>query len=271
MKKKQSSKFWSNEKLYDFYKNVSHSSIKYAMLQDPEMSNYLYALCFWYRGINSKKVYFEDFDKDYVDSVIRSQYLGFMKNCEQAIEVGDVKIFNFIFKDSDYYKLGGVSNVEEALYAMRDEILGALIFQNLKNVKDKTIIFNNFENTLEELFLFNPEKHTGKKSTCYRNNFMFNRLGHTMVGTSMLFQNELNVHESRSVNDLIDFDVFCDKFNFFMENIMGELEIDLNSEVTKESFQDDNLVIFKRIIESNYRFYNFNYELVDDEIVNQDK
>lgn len=262
MKKNKSVK-WTDEKLFEFYKNFTIESFYHATLNDPEMSKYLYALCFYYRGRMTREVSFKGFDEKFVKDVVKCQLRGFMNNCEKSIRTKEVKMFNMIFKDSDLYRSGGIFNAEEAIYAMRDEIMGAMIFQVLEILKNPEQMWDEFQGQILNLFTYDPEKHNGKKLDCYKRNFFFNYFGQMIIGTSMFFQHELNISKNDQIDDICEFDNFYDKFDNYFKGVIEDLGIDVNGEVKSGEFEIDNALILKKIMEKNINFYHENYELVN--------
>ena len=262
MKKTESVK-WTDEKLFEFYKNFTIDSFYNAMVNDPEMSKYLYALCFYYRGKMTRDVNFTGFDEEFTRNVAKSQFRGFINNCEKSIKEKNIKFFNILFKDSELYQRGGIYNAEEAIYAMRDEIMGAMIFQIIEIIKNPEKMWDEFQEPIFKLFNFDPKLHTGRKLDCYKRNYFFNYFGQMFIGMNMFFQHELNINRSEQIDDIDEFDIFYDKFDNYFRKLIIDIGIDPEAEVKKGEFEMDNALIIKRITELSGEFYNDNYELVE--------
>lgn len=265
--KKVKSVMWTNEKLFAFYKNFTVGSFYQATINDPEMSKYLYALCFYYRGKMNKQINFRGFDEKFVKDIVQCQFRGFINNCERAIKDQEESMFNIIFKDSELYKRGGIFNAQEAIFAMRDEIMGAMIFQVIEILKNPEQMWEEFQEPIFKLLNYDSEVHRGNKFDCYKRNYLFNYFGQMIIGTSMFFQHELNISKDDQIDDIGEFDSFYDKFDNYFLGLMKDLEIDLDAEVKSGDFEIENALILKRVMEKNMEFYHENYELVEKEKV----
>ena len=252
----QESKKWTNEQLLEFYKGFNHNSFIYAALNDEEMRNYIYAVSYYRRAEMTKSLHFEKISKEVIVTTITSQFDSFIRNFEERVKTNDSSLFRYIFKDSELSQKDGIYSTEEAVYAMRDEVLGSLMNQILNRFSQNMFNRESFQEPLKELLKYNSTVHRGSKYNCYKNHILTNHFGLMVFGSSLFFQGKLEIEET------YDFDSFCDKFDEYFIYIMECAGIRLNSGVMEEDFACDIKMILDALAEKNLEFFNFNYELV---------
>lgn len=256
----QESKKWTGEELLAFYRSFSSGSFLYAAQNDLEMSNYIHALSYYKRAEITKKVHFEGISKEIINTSILAAHEGFLRNFENRVNKGDENLFSYIFKDTELYQKGGVYNTEEAVYAMRDEVLGGLINEFLYKLGTNIYNIESFQSPLKDLMKYNPVIHKGSKYNCYKNHILTDPFGLMVFGSSMLFQVKMGME------DINDFDSFCDKFDEFLRVVLNQAEIGLESAVIEGEFDGDIKRIFDVVSGRNMEFFFHNYELVFDQV-----
>lgn len=254
-------KKWSKEKLLKFYKSFSVDNFVNAAINDHEMIGYIYAITYFSRSEITKTLHFEELSEDVLKTTIISQYENFIWNFEERINKNEDEVFQYVFNDSELHQKGGIFNGQEAVFAMRDEVLGVLISQVLNRFGMNIIKGQSYTEEIKGLKTFNQEIHSGSKYKCYKNHFLTNYFGLMVCGVSMIFQHELDKE------DISDFDYFCDIYEEYMKRVMIDVKIDMESEVRGEEFSEDINRILTKIVENNILFYKMNYNLVEEKFV----
>ncbi len=254
----QESKKWTNEELLKFYKSFSNNNFTFAALNDAEMCNYIYSISYYRRSEMTKNIHFERLSKEVILTTISAQFESFLSTFEERVKTNDSKLFHYVFKDSDLNKNGGIYSTEEAVFAMRDEILGSLTNQILVRFGRNIYNVDSFQEPLKNLLRYNPVIHRGSKYNCYKNHMLTDYFGLMLFGVSLFFQGKIEIE------DIYEFDSFCDKFDDYFIYLMECAEIGLNSEVKGEDFPCDIKKIIDVIVEKNMEFFHYNYELVVD-------
>lgn len=251
---------WTNQELLEFYKNFPKGNFVHASLADEEMRVFIYAVCFYMRSDYGKRIYFEKLNDNYVKDIVSAGLGNFLTDIENKINQGEsdkFKIFDWVFKDSDLILAGGIFSMEQAIYAMRDEILGVYVNFISSNLgmgiyQDKDRITN-----LKEIMRYNKDIHRGIKYNCYKNHLISDYFSQMIIGSSMIFQGAMDIEEAE------EFDSFCDKFEPYINNIFSLLDIDGNSFVEEENFSTDIKRIMDLILSKNDSIINYNYELAE--------
>lgn len=254
------SKQWTGEELLAFYKSFSPGSFMFAAQLDEEMSTYINALAYYKRAEITKKIHFERISKEIIETSILAAHESFMRNFENRVNNGEKQLFQYIFKDTELYQKGGVYNTEEAVYAMRDEVLGSLLNEFLYKLGTNIYNIESFQSPLKELMKFNPSIHKGSKYNCYKNHILTDPFGLMVFGSSMLFQIKMGI------GDINSFDSFCDKFDEHFRLVIKQAYIKGESQVVEEDFDGDIKRIFDVVSSKNMEFFLYNYELVFDQV-----
>jgi hypothetical protein len=248
---------WTNKELLEFYKSFPKGNFVHASLADEEMRVFIYAVCFYMRSDFGKRIYFEKLNENYVKDIVSAGLSNFLVDIEHKIGQGESEIFEWIFKDSELVLDGGIFSMEQAIYAMRDEILGVYISFISSNLGMR--IYQDKEKLvyLKEIMSYNPVIHRGIKYNCYKNHLISSYFSQMIIGSSMIFHGDITLEE------VGDFDSFCDKFEPYLNNIFSLLGIDGNSNVSGEDFSAEIKSILDYILEKNDSIINDNYELVE--------
>lgn len=246
---------WSNEEILSCYKSISLNALVQATMVDEEMKCQVLALAYINRGIGNKKVYFEELDKVYVQDLIKELYIGFLEEFEQGVKNDSGELFKkeFIFKDSPLYHKGGIFDMEEAVYALRDQVLGNTFIKVLNNIGGGLYLDNDKMKGLKRLMRYDSNIHKGVKYNCYKNHLVTEYLGLVIFGGSMLFQSKIEL------DDIKTFDSFFDKFDSYFMDIMNKCGIEGNCMVNSEDFSTDIKTILDMIIKDNHKFIVANY------------
>jgi hypothetical protein len=246
---------WTNKELLEFYKSFPKGNFVHASLADEEMRVFIYAVCFYMRSDFGKRIYFEKLNENYVKDIVSAGLVNFLTDIEKKISQGESEIFEWIFKDSELVLTGGIFSMEQAIYAMRDEILGVYISFISSNLgmgiyqdKEKLVY-------LKEIISYNPVIHRGIKYNCYKNHLISSYFSQMVIGSSMIFHGDITLEE------VGDFDSYCNKFEPYFLGVLEKLEIDGNSFVEGENFSVEIKSILDYILEKNDSIINDNYKL----------
>lgn len=151
---------------------------------------------------------------------------------------------------------GKITKMDNAVYAMRDEVICEMICQLLVNFGPNIFNIGEYRSDLMNLIKYNPDIHRGVKYNCYKNQFISDRFGLMVFGVSMLLQHEIE-------NDKLDgFDSFCDHFEVFFQKVMNNCSIDMEGSVDKDSYSSDMKSILDHLCQRNVWFFEQNYEVV---------
>ena len=250
-------KEWHSKELLEFYKSFSSNSFVHASLQDREMKSFIHTVCFCMRSDFGKKIYYEGLNENYMKDIVSASFHSFLVDLEGKIESEESKLFYWVFRDSELYLKGGIFSMEEAVYAMRDEILG--VYVSYVSSRLGSAIFQNKDQMgyLKDLITYNPAIHKGIKYNCYKNHLLSEWYGQMILGGSMIFQGEMDIE------DVVDFDSYCDKFEPYFLGVLEKLEIDGNSFVDSDSFSTDIKRILDYVLDENDSLIEYNYEVME--------
>jgi hypothetical protein len=251
---------WTNKELLEFYKSFPRGNFVQASLADEEMRVFIYAVCFYLRSDHGKRIYFEKLNENYVKDIVSVGLSNFLADIEYKIDQGEsdvFKIFDWIFKDSELVFTGGIYSMEEAIYAMRDEILGVYVSFISSKLGMEIYMDKDKMKNLKEIMRYNKDIHSGVKYNCYTNHLISSYFSQMIIGSSMVFQKVIEIEE------VGEFDTFCDKFEPYLHCILNLVEIDGNSIVSEEDFSTDIEKIINFILGKNDSIINNNYELVE--------
>lgn len=255
----EESKEWTGEELLAFYKSFSPGSFMFAAQNDEEMSTYINALAYYKRAEITKKIHFERISKEVIETSILAAHESFLRNFENRVSNKDKHLFKYIFKDTELHQKGGIYSTEEAVYAMRDEVLGGLLNEFLYKLGSNIYNIESFQGPLKDLMKFNPLIHKGSKYNCYKNHILTDPFGLMVFGSSMLFQIKM------SMEDINSFDSFCDRFDEYFRVVINQAFIGPESPVVEGDFDGDIKRIFDVVSSKNMEFFLYNYELVFDQ------
>lgn len=255
-KKFISTRGWSNQSILKFFEGFDREEIVRATLKDPEMCCHLNSLCYLVRAHNENRLFFEKLPSDLMQVIIKMTYEEFLHNLSEKVKNDEVELFDWYFEDAVVKESGDIFSQSDAVLLMRDQLIGLMVSKIIKSVfvlgmKDSGL---DHMNLAVNLFKYNSKKHSGSKFHCYKNHIMLDYAGLLIFGSSMLYQNQIELEEVE------DFDSFCERFEPYLMGIMKEVEIDMSLPVSKSEFQNDMKSIMARLVSRNFIFCEVNYK-----------
>lgn len=250
-------KEWTSKELLEFYQSFSHNSFTHACLQDREFSTFIHAVCFCMRSDYGKKIYYEKVSENFLKDITSASFQSFLVSLESKIETNESNLFYWVFRDSELYLNGGIYSMEEAVYAMRDEVLGNFVQYVTQNLGGAIYHDSSRVGEIKQMLKHNPLIHKGTKFNCYKNHLITEWYSQMVVGGSMIFQGVMDIEEAG------EFDSFCDKFEPYFMGILKEIEIDGDSFVDPELFSTDIKRILDHVLEKNDSLIEYNYEVME--------
>jgi hypothetical protein len=244
-------KGWSLREVLESYKSISLNALVKASLVDEELNYFLFSLAYYRRADISKRVHFEQIDQEFINETILESYSDIIKKLESEINSDKKEMTIWVMEDSSLIQQGGIFDMEQSIYLLRDQILCDTIYK-IYNY----LLFDpeDLYNSISHLIKYDSKVHRGNKFNCYKNHLVVDHQGLKIIGTSMLFQRLITLDQLKS------FDSFFDVFDDYFNNILKETEINGNSVPNEKDFASDIKKILWTISENNAKFIVREYE-----------